>query len=152
MVVPQHLKAPLEIMLKHSHRFVAPSIQFVLNQFIEKKYLHNHVLNLIETVSERAGFFKQNFTSIFQGTPLQLIENETLSLQTLIQVNEGIKEEEILKILTQNNISAHSLHKCYLTPSKQQGLIMGHCSIPKPIIKNKLNRMRNILDNCIFAP
>lgn len=152
MVVPHHLKAPLEIMLKHSHRFVAPSIQFVLNQFIEKKYLHSHVLNLIETVSERASFFKQNFTTIFQDTPLQLVENETLSLQTLIQLNEEIKEEEILKILTQNNISAHSLHKCYLTPTKQQGLIMGHCSIPKPIIKNKLNRMRNILDNCIFAP
>lgn len=152
MVVPPHLKAPLEIMLKHSHRFVAPSIQFVLNQFIEKKYLHNHVFNLIETVEERATFFKHNLNSIFQGLPLQHLQNENLGLQSVIKLNEGIKEEPILKILAQHNISAHSLNKCYLTASKQQGLIMGHCSIPKPIIKNKLNRMRNILDNCIFAP
>ncbi len=141
MIVPHQLKLPLELMLKHSHRFVAPSIQFVLNQFIEKKVLHNHLHNVIAVAKERKLFFTQTFNEIFAGSGFTISPNEVLSLQSLIKFDNGYLDKDLVALLNQHNLSAHSYNKCFITKSTEQGLILGHSSIQKHITKNKLIRM-----------
>ncbi len=145
MIVPPQLKLPLEIMLKHSHRFVAPSVQFVLNQFIEKKVMHNHLNNLIAITKERKLYFMQTFNEIFEGTGLVIHPNEGLSLQSLIKFENEFLDKDLVNLLSQHNLSAHTYSKCFISEPKEQGLIMGHCSISKNIIKNKLLRMEAVL-------
>jgi DNA-binding transcriptional MocR family regulator len=146
MVVPKQLIKPIEIMLKHSHRFVAPSIQYVLNQFIEKRYLQNHFVNLIETVSAREDFFRQTFKSVFNTNDLEIMPQKVLGLQSLIKINSSsLDEQTIIACLAQNQISVHSLQACSLTKTKNKGLLMGHSSVSKTIIKNKLIRMRQLI-------
>lgn len=145
MVVPQQYISPIEIMLKHSHRFVAPSIQYVLNHFFEKKYLHHHVENLIKTVTERSRYFRQTFGDIFGEEPFMVNSQETLGLQSLIKIKGNFDEKKLINLLQQHHISVHSLQHCYVEPKQQIGFIMGHSSIPKPMIKNKLIKMHQLI-------
>ncbi|MFA9213475.1 MAG: PLP-dependent aminotransferase family protein [Candidatus Methylacidiphilales bacterium] len=147
MVVPEKLKLPIELLLKHSHRFVAPSIQVVLNQFIEKKYLFEHISNVVKTTENRKQFFENKFIEIFKDSDLFLEKNETLSLQLLVKLKNGILDNDIVSVLGKNNISVHSYNKCFIEKSEQQGIILGHSSIPKPTIRNKLNQMYSIINN-----
>jgi len=141
MVVPHKLKLPMELMLKHSHRFVAPSIQFVLNQFIEKKLLHNHLNNLIHVTRERKLFFTQTFNEVFEGSGFTIAPSEVLNLQSLITFKNGWVDKDLVSLLNEHNLSTHSYQKCFVSKSTEQGLILGHCSSQKNIIKNKLVRM-----------
>ena len=141
MVVPHKLKLPMELMLKHSHRFVAPSIQFVLNQFIEKKLLHNHLNNLIHVTRDRKLFFTQTFNEVFEGSGFTITPSEVLNLQSLITFNNGWVDKDLVSLLNEHNLSTHSYQKCFVSKSTEQGLILGHCSSQKNIIKNKLVRM-----------
>jgi GntR family transcriptional regulator/MocR family aminotransferase len=145
MIVPENLKLPIELLLKHSHRFVSPSIQVVLNQFIEKKYLFNHMDNVIKATIDRKLYFNQIFNNLFNEMGMKILENDTLCLQSLIKLNEGISDADFVAKLAANNISVHSYNKCFIGESNKQGLIMGHCSMPKPVIKNKLSQMFSIL-------
>lgn len=145
IIVPQNLRLPFELMVKHSHRFVSPSIQYVLNQFIEKKVLHVHLDNLITITKERKVFFEEQFNQILKGFGFNLIHSNTLSLQSLVMIKSNIVDKEIVSLLSENNISVHSFNKSFTNNSNEQGLIFGHCSIAKPIIKNKLIRINSIL-------
>ncbi len=145
MIVPHRLKHPLEVMMKHSHRFVAPSIQFVLNQFIEKKVLHNHLNKMIAITKERKLFFIQTFEEIFKAAGFTIVLSDVLSLQTLVKLDSTYIDKDLVAVLNQHNLSAHSYNKCFISDSKEQGLIMGHCSIQRHIIKNKLIRMHNTI-------
>ena len=62
-----------------------------------------------------------------------------------MKLKNGLLDENIVTLLGKNNISVHSYNKCFTNESKEQGLVLGHSSIPKPIIKNKLNQMNSIL-------
>jgi GntR family transcriptional regulator/MocR family aminotransferase len=145
MVVPPQYISPIEIMLKHSHRFVAPSIQYVLNHFFEKKHLHHHVENLIKTVTERSNYFKQSFEEIFGNEDFSIKPQSTLGLQSLINIKGSINENKLIHLLHQHHISVHSLQSCYVEPHQHKGIIMGHSSIPKPMIKNKLMKMQQLI-------
>jgi GntR family transcriptional regulator/MocR family aminotransferase len=145
MIVPHRLKLPLEVMMKHSYRFVAPSIQFVLNQFIEKKLLHSHLNKMIAVSKERKLFFIQTFQEIFKDRGFSIVPNDVLSLQTLIKLDNNYIDRDLVALLNQHNLSAHSYNKCFISDSKEQGLILGHCSIQRHIIKNKLIRMHNTI-------
>jgi GntR family transcriptional regulator/MocR family aminotransferase len=147
IIVPQNLRLPFELMVKHSHRFVSPSIQYVLNQFIEKKVLHAHLDNLITITKERKVFFEEQFNQILKGFGFNLIHNDTLSLQSLVMIKSSMLDKEIVGLLSKNNISVHSFNKSFTNNSAEQGLIFGHCSIAKPIMKNKLMRIHTILQD-----
>lgn len=145
MIVPPHLKLPIELLLKHSHRFVSPSIQVVLNQFIEKKYLFHHINNVVKATKERKQYFNDTFNKLFSGSGLELVNYETLSLQSLVKLSNDLMDDHLVSLLGSNNISVHSLNKCYINDSQEQGLILGHSSIPKSLIKSKLSQMNSIL-------
>lgn len=85
MVLPYYLLDAVEAFLKHSHRFVPLSIQMVLSQFIEKKYLHNHIKNVIDIAEERGEIFADTFREYF-GYTLLLKPAQTRSLHVLAEL------------------------------------------------------------------
>ncbi len=145
IVMPHYLKNVTDALLKHSHRFVPTSIQVVLNQFIEKKYLYAHIKNVVEVVKVREHFFRTAFASLFSDLNYAIEPSQSLSLQKLIKIPLGLSDKELVKILGKHNIIVHSYNKCFTDPEGQQGLILGYSSIHSPVIKNKLHQMQQIL-------
>lgn len=140
MVVPSFLISPVEAMLKHSHRFVAPSIQIVLNQFIEKKYFHTHIKKLWEVTEKRKTVFAEEFTRLF-GTQAPINTSATKSLQVLAQLPNIDDDRKLVNYLAKHHLIAHSYSKCFIGEPKQQGLILGYSSVQTPIIKRKIGQM-----------
>jgi GntR family transcriptional regulator / MocR family aminotransferase len=145
MVMPHYLKNVTDALLKHSHRFVPTSIQVVLNQFIEKKYLYAHIKNVVEVVKVREHFFRTAFASLFSDLNYAIEPSQSLSLQKLIKIPLGLSDKELVKMLGKHNIITHSYNKCFTDPVGKQGLILGYSSIHTPVLKNKLHQMQQIL-------
>lgn len=146
MVLPPYLLHPTEALLKHSHRFVPPSIQVVLNQFIERNYLHNHVREVTQVAEEREAIFTENFNNNLSKY-FTLQKNQTPSLHVLAHVNNGISDMEITQFFGRNNIIVHAYSKCFVEGQKQQGLILGYSSVRPPVIKDRLSHMAKIYPN-----
>lgn len=140
MVVPPFLINPVEALLKHSHRFVAPSIQIVLNQFIEKKYLHNHMKHLWEITEKRKVVFMDEFTRLF-GMQVPIQETNTKSLQLLAHLPSSVNDKKLVEYLAKHHLIAHSYSKCFIEEQKIQGLILGYSSVHTPAIKRKIGQM-----------
>ncbi len=143
MILPVYLLEPIEALLKHSHRFVPPSIQVVLNQFIERNHLHKHVKKVIEVSKEREVLFREQFTEAFPDS-VQLKTNQTHSLHLLAELQPAINDRDVVNLFAKNNIITHAYSKCFSTPEKKQGLIMGYSSVRSPVIKNKIQHMADL--------
>ena len=57
MIVPEYLVGAIKAFQEHSHRFVSPSVQLVMDQFIERNYLLKHLHNMIDVAQERRDLF-----------------------------------------------------------------------------------------------
>lgn len=143
MVVPFYLLDPMEALLKHSHRFVPTSIQVVLNQFIEKNYLHNHIKKVNEVAEERKSIFTQSFYEHF-GESAHLSPTNSSSLHLLAQFNKPVNDRLVVEKLAEQNIVSHSFSKCFISEPKQNGLILGFSSVRTPVIKRKVAHMAQI--------
>jgi GntR family transcriptional regulator/MocR family aminotransferase len=148
MVVPRHLKDPLEALLMHSHRFVSPVTQFVLNEFIASKYLYTHIDNLVKEVKSRKKIFTKRFEQNF-GPSLRIEQSSVNSLHILLKLKNGISDKKVVDLLARYQILAHSYSKCFHGKNKQQGLIMGYSSVPKPVIHLKLDKMKHVLKDLL---
>ena len=145
MIVPRYLRDVTDAILKHSHRFVPTSIQVVLNQFMEKKYLYAHIKNVVDVTKKRQHFFTQMFEELFKDSEFRLQSSSVLSLQNLITVPKDSVDKDWVNLLGRHNIIVHSYNKCFTDSIGEQGLILGYSSIPTAIIKNKLNQMNQIM-------
>lgn len=143
MVLPAPLLEPVEALLKHSHRFVPPSIQVVLNQFIEKKFLYSHVKNVNRTAQARKKVFIQAFEEHFSDS-LTLINKSANSLHLLAEFKEGKEREKIIQEFAKKNILVHAYSKCFVGKEKKAGLILGYSSVKEPVILRKLTQMAEI--------
>ena len=143
MVLPPYLLDPIEALLKHSHRFVPPSIQVVLNQFIEKKLLHTHVKKVIDVAHEREELFKAVFNNAF-NEKIKITENQTHSLHLLAELPKNVDDREIVQLFSKNNIITHPYSKCFIDDEKKAGFILGYSSVREPVIKQKINQMANL--------
>lgn len=145
MIVPKYLIGAVEALQEHSHRFVAPSIQVVMNQFIERNYLYKHIKNIIEVAQER----KELFISQFNNSKNLTIKNTTFkSLHLIAEFNKKVSEKEeylIIKKLSENGITSHSVNKCYISNEKKQGLILGYSSVRSNELQQKVKKMIDIL-------
>lgn len=144
MVVPHYLQNVMEAILKHSHRFVPTSIQVVLNQFMEKKYLYSHVKNVVEVSKVRQQYFATEFNELFHEYGFEIATSNTLSLQTLVKLPDGEIDTNLVDLFAKHNIITHSYNKCFTQNSDEQGLIMGHGAIRTPMIKSKLRQMMHV--------
>lgn len=149
MVVPPYLLDAVNALQKHSHRFVPPSIQIVMNQFIEAKQLYYHVKNVLEVSLERKAAFLTDFSQMLQDD--FTIENtDNHSLYLLAKPKNGISDKHLVDVLNQNNIVTHSLSKCAVNDHYlEQGLIIGYASVRKPVINRKLTLMQSVVKEAL---
>ena len=146
MVVPKYLINVVEALQEHSHRFVSPSIQIVMNQFIEKNYLYQHIKNCIEVAKERHHLFISEFESVSKTMYIQKKPFSSFHLLAYFKSPVSVEhEKEIIRKLNEHNITTFSLSKCYIGIPKQQGLIIGYSSVRPTILKRKIKKMGDFL-------
>jgi GntR family transcriptional regulator/MocR family aminotransferase len=146
MLVPEYLMPAVEALQEHSHRFVSPSIQVVMNQFIEKNYLYQHIKNCIAVAEERHLLFCAEFSKKIKT--MQLQEKPFSSFHTIAFFNDtkSAKEEtEIIQQLKAIGITAFSLSKCYINQPSKTGLIFGYSAVRPSILKRKIDKMSTLL-------
>ncbi|UOB16480.1 PLP-dependent aminotransferase family protein [Abyssalbus ytuae] len=146
MIVPQYLIRVVEALQEHSHRFVSPSIQIVMNQFIEKNYLYQHIKNGIEVAKERHDIFISEFEKVSRTMHIQ--PKPFSSFHLLAYFNSATtteKESEVIKQLTEHNVTTFSLSKCYIGTPKKQGLILGYSSVRPVVMKRKIKKMGELI-------
>ncbi|WP_296316190.1 PLP-dependent aminotransferase family protein [Winogradskyella sp. UBA3174] len=146
MIIPKYLINTIEALQEHSHRFVSPFIQVVMTQFIEKNYLYKHIRNTIEIAKDRHNFFVNEFNTI--STKMHINQNACSSFHVVANFKSPTtidEEEQIISKLNQQNITAHSLSKCYIGNPKKTGLIFGYSAVRPSIIKQKLKKMKGLI-------
>ncbi|MEW4922208.1 PLP-dependent aminotransferase family protein [Algibacter sp. 2305UL17-15] len=146
MIVPEYLTNAIEALLLHSHRFVAPSIQTVMNQFIERNYLYQHLKNISEVAQERQLLFLEEFKK--SNKTMTIKTNTFASLHLIAKFNKHTTEKDEIALvdkLSDANITAHSLSKCYIGNEKQQGLILGYSSVRPAVLKQKARKLVKLI-------
>ncbi len=147
MIVPKYLVNAIKAFQEHSHRFVTPSVQLVMDQFIERNYLLKHLQNVIEVAQERRELF---ISRIEEQTNLLTIDPSPFrSLHVTARLNKNIDESEAINLLSKNNIVVHSLKKCYVSEDKEAGIIFGFSPVPPPVLKEKVDKTVKLLNSLI---
>ncbi|MEQ8910259.1 MAG: PLP-dependent aminotransferase family protein [Vicingaceae bacterium] len=144
MVLPPYLIEAVEGLLKHSHRFVAPSIQVVLNQFIEKKMIYAHIKKVVHVADERSQVFKDAYKAHI-GNKMPLKEQTVRSLHLHAELAEDFNDQDLCNQLAKKNILAHAVSKCYIGEAEKQGLIFGYSSVRSPVINRQVKKMGELL-------
>lgn len=144
MVVPEYLMHAMESLLKHSHRFVPPSLQVVLSQFIDRKYIYKHIKKVNQSAISRKEVFVKAFHETFPSYA-RLSDSQTPSLHTLAYLQDGHSDKEIVELLNKHHLICHPLSKCYSEKDAEQGLLFGYSSVRSPMIKNKVMAMSKLI-------
>lgn len=146
MIVPQYLLPAVEALQEHSHRFVSPSIQVVMNQFIEKNYLYQHIKNCIDVARERHILFCAEFSKNVKSMHLQ--DKPFSSFHVVAYFNElkTAKEEiEIIRKIKAHGITVFSLSKCYVVSPEKTGFILGYSAVRSSTLKRKIEKLGTLL-------
>lgn len=146
MIVPKFLMATVNALQEHSHRFISPSIQVVMNQFIEKNYLYQHINNTIEETAIRYELFCKTFAEKVKTMHLQ--EKAFNSFHVVAFFNQATdrnKEAEIIEKLSHAKVAAFPLSNCYVGETKKTGLIFGYAAVRPNIMLRKIQTMSEIL-------
>ena len=145
MVLPPQLVQVIEALLEHSHRFVSPSLQIVMGQFIEKNYLYRHLKNLTEVARERRTLFEQHFGEnkklMIQPAPF----NSLHVVATFQQSTQPAEEKQLITKLANHHVSAYALSKCYIQEKPQSGLILGYSTVRPVVMREQLRQMLRII-------
>ena len=134
VVVPKHLIKSFNALLMHSHRSISPVLQSVLHQFIEKKYLHDHMNNVAAQASIRRKAFLDLLKEHLSGH-LEIVPSEVNSLQITCLLKEG-RDAKKVRELRDKGIIAHPLSSCYVNHAEKQGLIFGFSSVRPQLLHN----------------
>jgi GntR family transcriptional regulator/MocR family aminotransferase len=146
MIVPKYLVNTVAAIQEHSHRFVTPSIQVVMNQFIEKNYLFQHINNSIDVAKKRHDLFISLFNEKSKNMYIQNKSFSSFHVLALFKNYVSVEDEKkIIEALKKQNITVFSLSKCYVGKPKLKGLIIGYSSVKPNIIKEKVNKMVKLL-------
>jgi len=143
MVVPSYLLEPVQALQKLSHRFLSPSIQILMSQFIEKKHLLNHMKKLKEVALQRKKDFIEVFNEAFAGR-LVIEDFQTESLHLMALLKSADEESSYIKLLQAKNIIVHPYSKCFINSNLKYGIIMGYSSLRKPSMKRRVLIMGQI--------
>lgn len=141
MVVPPFLVDTMESLSLHSHRFVPPSLQWVMNRFLEKTHLHDHVSKALRALVNRRSVFAAQwnlYAKILQPKAWQLHLSETLGLSVCITTTHPASDLTLVQTLISQGIVSNRLSQCYLEPDAPQGLILGYGCIHEKLIPAKV--------------
>jgi GntR family transcriptional regulator/MocR family aminotransferase len=143
MVVPYYLLDVIKALQMHSHRFVSPSNQIVMSQFIENNYIYNHIKNVVKAANSRKSYFVEQFQNLMPNT-FEIQESEARSLHILVKIPEHIEDKKLKSDLYKNHINVHNYSHCFLN-KPENGLIFGYSSVKTPVILKKLKTMQSLL-------
>ncbi len=145
MIVPKYLIDTVTSLYEQSSRFVSPSQQQVLSDFIEKDFLNKHLRKLIEVSIERKKIFVDSFNSFFEKE----ISLDTLNPGMHITgfLHNSVDDKKLAKLMRSKNIIAHPLSNYYLGAKHQKGLVMGYCSVNNKTIKETIKKMKIVYDS-----
>lgn len=150
MIVPKPLVHVIQALQEHSHRFVAPSIQIVMGQFIEKNFLYQHLENMVEVAKKRFNIFMQTIENE-NTNKVRILQNSFCSLHSTLVFHPQIsrkKEKQIINELANKGISVFPLSKCYVNKSVETGLIVGFSTLRSSQIPEKTKiLLRTITEN-----
>jgi GntR family transcriptional regulator/MocR family aminotransferase len=144
MVVPYYLLDTIKALQMHSHRFVSPSSQFVMSQFIENNYIYSHIKNVIKVAEERKSLFVEKFRE-FMPDSFQILDSEARSLHVLVRTPENLKDREIKATLQKYHINVHNFSQCFLD-GNENGLIFGYSAVKAPVMIKKLKTMQKLFN------
>jgi GntR family transcriptional regulator/MocR family aminotransferase len=151
MVVPHFLLDVIKALQKHSHRFVSPSNQLVMSQFIEKKYIFEHIKNVVNIADERKSVFIDNFKK-YMDASIQFKASQVRSLHLLSEFNvPKVSDKKVAEALSQINITAHEYSKCFVDDSKQ-GLIFGYSSVKRQTMIKKIQQTAEVYNHIVKNP
>lgn len=146
MIVPRYLRPVVDALQEHSHRFVPPSIQLVMQQFIDKNYLYQHIKNCINIAEERFVLFQSEFSKHVKNMTLLQTEFSSFHVTALFNKPTIAKEEqEVIQKLNAVGIKAFSLSKCYIGQPEKTGLILGYSAVRPSLMKQKIERMGAVI-------
>lgn len=143
MVVPYYLLDVIKALQMHSHRFVSPSNQIVMSQFIENNYIYNHIKNVVKVAEERKKMFVEQFENLMPKS-FEIQNSEARSLHVLVKIPKEIDDIKLKKELFENHINVHNYSHCFLD-QPQNGLIFGYSAVKKPVMVKKLKVMQSIV-------
>lgn len=146
MIVPKYLVSTVSSIQEHSHRFVTPSLQVVMYQFINKNYLYQHIKNCIAVAKVRHDLFVSAFEARSKTMYIQKKPFSSFHVLAFFKNPESIAHEKrIIDELKKYNITVFSLSKCYIGKPKLQGLILGYASVRPNYLKKKVEKMTEIV-------
>ena len=141
MVVPPFLVETMEALSLHSHRFVPPSLQWVMNSFLEKTYLHHHLVNARRELKLRRATFVahwERYNHMLQQGKWELVLNPSFGLSVSLKTTHSGSDSSMVTTLIERGIVAHRLSQCYVEENAVQGLILGYCCIHDKLIPSKV--------------
>ena len=141
MVLPPELVTAVEALQAHSHRFVSPYLQEVMQQFIDKNYLYAHLRNLAEVAAEREFLFREQ-CPLPEGWGALTRQAPSKGLHLCFSMNgkeDGRDaEKKMMARLSSAGITAHALSQCYLPgTAARNGLILGYSAVPPVAMREK---------------
>jgi GntR family transcriptional regulator/MocR family aminotransferase len=139
MVVPYYLLKVIKALQKHSHRFVSPSNQFIMSQFIEKNYIYNHIKNVVNIAEERRSIFIDNFKR-YMPSSVKIIDSEARSLHLLAEIPDHLSDKIIKDSLKSLTINVDHYSNCFINNEKQ-GLIFGYSCVKRPVIEKAIRAL-----------
>lgn|GEM_PF-247851 len=151
MIVPFHLLETVQALQKLSHRFISPSYQYVMNQFIEKKHLLNHIKKLQQVVHERKEIMLESFNQVFDKR-LRITDSKTNGLHVLVEFPEEMNEQKCVNLLVNNNLVVHPYSKCFSVGKSKGGMILGYASVPNHSLRKKIIKMGQLFEKHLLLP
>lgn len=137
LVVPEYIIRPMESMLKHSHRFVPPSLQVVMSQFIDRKFIYKHVRHVVQVAKERLQLFEKLLMEEMDDV-LEIQKTTVPSLHLVVRFKKEMDDIRLAQYLADHHIIVHALSRCYQKENKVSGLIFGYASVRNPVIRNRV--------------
>lgn len=144
MIVPKYLIDTVTSLYEQSSRFVSPSQQHVLSNFMEKDFLNKHLRRVLEVSKERKKIFIETFNSFFETDISLNIHNPGMHITGFI--NNSLEDKKLASYLRGKDVIVHPLSNYYLGKKPQNGLVMGYCSVNNKIIKETIKKMKMAYD------
>lgn len=148
MIIPKFLISTITAISKQTFRFVSPSLQNVMAEFISNDYLNKHLRKTIKISNQRKLVFINHFETLFKGE-IKLETNNT-GLHIIGILKDHIKDFEFCNYLMENNITTFPLSSYYVSENTRNGLVMGYCSVNITRMKKKLDKMYMLYMEYLF--
>ena len=145
MIAPEYLVDTITSLYEQSSRFVAPSQQQILSNFIEKDFLNKHLRRVLEVSQERKKIFIETFNLFFENDISLITHNPGMHITGLL--NNSIEDTKLAQYLRYKNIIVHPLSNYCFGQKPQNGLVMGYCSVNNKTIKETIKKMKIAFNN-----